>query len=104
MAIIAKTNHRPKTQYASLAGESAADVRRQMRELRRFQRSTRFVARHRPKLTRHYPDKWIAVRDAEVAFTATSFDVLVRKVRRAGLHLGDFHVAFLNTKPEIWIL
>jgi hypothetical protein len=74
------------------------------RELRRFAKDTTFLSTNRAKLTKRYPDQWIAIRDAKVRASGKALADVLSQIDADGLPRERTVVDFLDTMPKTLIL
>ena len=74
------------------------------RMLRRFGKSTRFMAAKYGALVEQFPNQWVAVLDGEVQTTAKTLSGVNRKIHTLGLPRQETLVRYLDADERILIL
>ena len=72
-----------------------------------FERSERLFKRmdaERKELVKIYPDQWVAMSEDGIVAAAGTVKELFQQVNEMGLREEDVCHAYMNTKPQKWIL
>ena len=72
-----------------------------------FERSERLFKRidaERKELVKIYPDQWVAMSEDGIVASADTVNELFKLVKEKGISTEDVCHAYMNTKPQTWIL
>ncbi len=72
-----------------------------------FERSERIFKRmdaERKELVKIYPDQWVAMSEDCIVASSDTVNQLFKLVKEKGISTEDVCHAYMNTKPQTWIL
>ena len=75
-----------------------------LERMRAFEQSCKAELEHHEEWRREHPDKWIAVFGGELVASDSSEDVLLGKLEKLGLPIGEVLIDFLPREDIPWIL
>jgi len=70
----------------------------------RYREGFQWILANRENLEKKYPDKYIAVKDKIVQFTADTMLDLVSKIRKAEMDVEDFVIEYIGTEEVTLLL
>jgi len=73
-------------------------------KFKRYTRDYNWVQDNRDRLKEKYNNKYIAVKNFKVHYTADTMPEMVRKILESGDEVGDFIIEFITDKPLSLIL
>ena len=72
--------------------------------LRKYSSQVEYFESQRAKLTKQYPDQWVAMSDGVIVATDDSLEVLIARVDDLGISRIGLLVEYLETEPRNMIL
>lgn len=74
------------------------------RELREFSRGAQILSASRPRLIHKYPKKWVGIFAKKVQAADSSFNGLIRKLKRKKIDPSKTVIRFIDTSDRKLIL
>ena len=84
--------------------QDKAEERQLAGELERYQEAWTFLSERRARLTRQYPNQWVAIHRRKLVAHSRRLSEIERELRRLGLHRSHVLLEFLTEKRQTLIL
>jgi len=83
---------------------NSAEERQLAEELERYQEARAFLSQQRVRLTRQYPNQWVAIHRGKLVMHSPRLTDVKRKIRQLGFHRSHVLVEFLTEERQSYIL
>ena len=104
MGIEPVIKYAPDSEEANELIELLGDPVEAARRIEAYQELAMRMDAERKELTRKYPDQWVAMSEEGIVASTGTVNELFKLVKEKGIRKEDVCHAYMNTKPEKWIL
>lgn len=101
---ITKYKYAPDSEEAKRLVEDFGDPAEAVARIEKAERLFKRIDAERKELVKIYPDQWVAMSEDGIVASADTVNELFKLVKEKGIPREDVSHAYMNTKPETWIL
>ena len=101
---IIKYKYAPDSEEAKRLIEEFGDPAEAVARMEKFEKLFKRMDAERKELVKIYPDQWVAMSEDGIVAAADTMDEMFKLVKEKGISTEDVCHAYMNTKPQTWIL
>ena len=101
---IIEYKYAPDSEEAKRLLEDFGDPAEAVARIEKSEKLFKRIDAERKELVKIYPDQWVAMSDDGIVASADTVNELFKLVKEKGIRTEDVSHAYMNTKPETWIL